>query len=109
MKTLIALVVLAVALPGAALAGEIFGTITAGGKPVKEGMKVTVTCGEKSASGATDKDGAYRVFAAEEGKCTLAVQVGEEAPSLTVHSYEDSARYNLILEKKDGKYVLRSE
>ncbi len=109
MKKLIALVVLALAAPGAAFAGEIFGTIKEQGKLVKEGMKVTVTCGEKSASGATDKDGAYRVFAAEEGKCTLTVEVGEEAPSTTIHSYEDSARYNLVLEKKDGKYVLRSE
>ncbi len=109
MKTLIALVLTLAAGSTPALAGEVFGTIKEQGKPVKEGLKVTVTCGEKSVAGATDKNGAYRLFAAEEGKCTLTVQVGEETPATTVRSYEDSARYNLVLEKKDGKYVLRGE
>jgi len=26
-----------------------------------------------------------------------------------VQSFSDSARYNLVLEKKDGKYTLRAE
>jgi len=109
MKTLGVLALLIAAFPAAGFAGEIYGTITEQGKPVKEGVKVTVTCGEKSVGGQTDKNGAYRVFADEEGKCTLVVKVGEEAPSVAIHSYADSARYNLVLEKKDGKYTLRSE
>ncbi len=109
MKTLIAFVLTVAAAASPAFAGEVFGTIKEGGKPVKEGLKVTVTCGAKSVAGATDKNGAYRLFAAEEGKCTLTVEVGGEAPTTTVSSYEDSARYNLVLEKKDGKYVLRGE
>jgi len=110
MKTLIAVVlVVAAGVPTAAFAGEIYGTIREQGKPVKEGLKLTLACGEKSVAGATDKDGAYRLFAAEEGKCTLTVKIGEETPSTAIRSYEDSARYNLVLEKKDGKYTLRSE
>ena len=109
MKTLVALALMLVAVSTAAVAGEIYGTIQEQGKPVKDGVKVTVTCGEKSAAAQTDKNGAYRLFAAEEGKCTLTVQVGAEAPSVAIHSYADSARYNLVLEKKDGKYTLRSE
>ena len=109
MKRLVVLALMIAAVPAAAVAGEIYGTITEQGKPVKEGLAVTVTCGEKAVKGATDKNGAYRLFAEEEGKCTLALKVGEETPSTAVHSFSDSARYNLVLEKKDGKYALRSE
>jgi len=109
MKTLISLALVLAIIPTVAVAGEIYGTITENGAPVKEGMKVALVCGEKSHAAETDKDGAYRLFAEEEGKCTLSVTVGEETPSTTVHSFADSARYNLILEKKDGKYTLRSE
>ncbi len=109
MKTLIVLALVAATVPTIAVAGEIFGTIKEGGAPVKEGMKVALVCGAKTYAAETDKNGAYRLFAEEEGKCTLTVTVGNEVPSTTVHSFADSARYNLILEKKDGKYTLRSE
>ncbi len=109
MKTLGVLACLIAAVPTAAIGGEIYGTIKEQGAPVKEGVKVAVACGEKSVAGETDKNGAYRLFAEDEGKCTLTVTVGKETPSIEVHSFSDSARYNLILEKKDGKYVLRSE
>ena len=100
---------LCVALASPAFAGEIFGTIKEGGKTVAEGVKVEVTCGAKTYTGATNKFGSYRVVAEEQGKCTLAVVVGAEKPSLEIHSFEDSVRYNLVLEKKDGKLTVRSE
>lgn len=109
MKPFPALLLTLVLLPGVAAAGEIYGTIKENGKPVKAGLKVTVACGEKTASAETDKNGGYRLFASEEGKCTLSVKVGEESPSAVVHSYDDSARYNLVIEKKDGKTILRTE
>jgi len=92
-----------------ALAGEIYGTIKEGGKPIKAGTKVEVKCAKGSYSAETDKLGSYRVFVPEQGKCTLSVKSGDAAPQMTVHSFEDSARYNLVLEKKDGKPALRSE
>lgn len=112
MKPLPALLLTLALVPGAAFAGELFGTIKENGKPVKDGLKVTVACGEKgekSVSADTDKNGGYRLFAAEEGKCTLTLKVGSESPSTPIHSYPDSSRYNLVLEKKDGKYTLRAE
>ena len=108
-KKLCAFLLAAATLPLPVLAGELYGTIKENGKPVKEGLPVTVACGDKTVSGATDKTGSYRVVASEEGKCTLTVKVGGEAPSTVIHSYSDSARYNLVLEKKGGKYALRSE
>ncbi len=109
MKALTLSALLLVAVPSLVGAGEIYGSIKEAGKPVKEGVKVEVACGAKTAAAETDKFGAYRLFAQEQGKCTLTVRIGDEAPSIAVHSFEDSARYNLVLEKKDGKYVLRSE
>ena len=90
-------------------AGEFYGTIKEGGKPVNAGTKVEVKCAKGSYGAETDKLGSYRVFVPEQGKCTLSVKSGDVAPQMTVTSFEDSARYNLVLEKKDGKPALRSE
>lgn len=92
-----------------ALAGEIYGTIKEAGKPVKAGTKVEVKCAKGSYGAETDKLGSYRVFVPEQGKCTLSVKSGDAAAQMAVHSFEDSARYNLVLDKKDGKAALRSE
>jgi hypothetical protein len=92
-----------------ALAGEIYGTIKESGKPIKAGTKVEVKCAKGSFSAETDKLGSYRLFVPEQGKCTLSVMSGDIAPQMTINSFEDSVRYNLVLDKKDGKPALRSE
>jgi len=92
-----------------ALAGEIYGTVKEGGKPIKAGTKLEVKCAKGSYSAETDKLGSYRLFVPEQGKCTLSVKASDASPQMTVHSYEDSSRYNLVLEKKDGTSSLRSE
>jgi hypothetical protein len=90
-------------------AGEFYGTIKEGGKPVKAATKVEVKCAKGSYGAETDKLGSYRLFVPEQGKCALSVTLGDATPQMSVHSFEDSARYNLIIEKKDGKPALRSE
>lgn len=92
-----------------ALAGELYGTIKEEGKPAKAGTKVEVKCAKGAYSADADKLGSYRLFVPEQGKCALSVKSGDAAPQMTVHSFEDSTRYNLVLEKKDGKPALRSE
>ena len=92
-----------------ALAGEIYGTVKEGGKPIKAGTKVEVRCAKGSYGAETDKLGSYRLFAPEQGKCTLTVKSSDGAPQMTVTLFEDSSRYNLVLEKKGGKSSLRSE
>ncbi len=106
---MIAAAALSLAVVSPVFAGEIFGTIKNEGKTVGEGIKVEVVCGAKTYTAETNKFGAYRLVAQEQGKCTLTVTVGAEKPSLAIHSFEDSVRYNLLLEKKDGKVTLRSE
>ena len=87
-------------------AGELFGTISEGTKPVSEGVKVEVNAGDKTYSAETDKFGSYRVFVKEKGKCTLKVHFKEQTPSFSVSSFEKSTRYDFVLELKDGKYTL---
>jgi hypothetical protein len=107
-KTFLTILCLAIACT-TALAGEFYGTIKEGGKPVKAATKVEVKCAKGSYSTETDKLGSYRLFVPEQGKCAFSVKSGDAAPQMTVHSFEDSTRYNLVLEKKDGKPALRSE
>jgi hypothetical protein len=90
-----------------ALAGELFGTISEGDKPLAQGVKVEVTAGDKTYSAETDKFGAYRLFVKEKGKCTLTVQYKDQKPSFAVASFDKSTRYDFVLSQKDGKYTIR--
>ncbi len=91
----------------AALAGEIYGTITDAGKPVPSGVKVEVTVAGKSFSGQTDNLGTYHVFAAEKGKGTLIAYYKDQKPSADVFSYEKATRYDWTVETVDGKPTLK--
>ena len=55
----------------------------------------------------TDKFGSYKLTVKNEGKCTLTVMYEKQPLALEVFSYEDATRYDLIVEKKDGKLGLR--
>ncbi len=109
-----------------ALAGRIFGDIKMDGKPVPEGLKVTIAMApapssptqpnakepEKAApavadSSRTDKFGSYKVNVKEEGKCILTLFYNKQPVSLEVASYKEPTRVDLILEQKDGKLTLK--
>jgi hypothetical protein len=91
----------------AALAGEVYGTITDGTKPIAAGVKVEVAVSGKVYAGEIDKFGSYRVVVKEKGKCIFTVRVGDQSPSVELVSYDKSTRYDWILETKDGKPSLR--
>jgi hypothetical protein len=101
-----------------AWAGRIFGDIKLDGKPLPAGVPVMIhrpAAGEKKKdapppavdSTATDKFGSYKLSIKEEGKCILKIVYEKQTVSLEVFSYKDPTRYDLILEKKDGKLSLR--
>ena len=122
-----------------ATAGRLFGDIKMDGKPVAEGLKLTITAplpaeaakGEagkapagkteagkadapkpKTAaaiadSAVTDKFGSYKLTVKEAGKCILTLLYEKQPVTLEVFSYKDATRYDLVLEKKDGKLSLR--
>jgi len=115
-------------------AGRIFGDIKLDGKPVAEGVAVRVTvpaaaeaakegeaakAKEGEAKGAakakpvfadscqTDKFGSYKLNVKQEGKCSLVVLFEKQPVSIEVFSNKEATRYDLILEKKEGKLSLR--
>jgi hypothetical protein len=106
-----------------ASAGRIFGDIKLDGKPVPAGLTVKIAVVLSTPAGAqgtkpkpaptvvdstvTDKFGSYKLTVKEEGKCILTLVYEKQAPMLEVFSYKDATRYDLILEKKDGKLSLR--
>jgi hypothetical protein len=90
-----------------ALAGNIYGSITEAGKAVPQGVKLEVACGANKYNADTDANGSFKLFAKDQGKCTLKVAYQGQEPSFDVNSYEGSVQYDLILEKQDGKYVLK--
>ena len=102
-----------------AWAGRVFGDIKVDGKPLAAGVPVWVQrppADEKKKdapppakvdSTATDKFGSYKLSVKEEGKCFLTIVYEKQTATLEIFSYKDPTRYDLILEKKEGKLSLR--
>jgi hypothetical protein len=104
-----------------ASAGRIFGDIKLDGRPVPAGLAVKIAVAPPaSASGTkpqpapaavdttlTDKFGSYKLTVKQEGKCILTLVYEKQALTLEVFSYKEATRYDLILEKTDGKLSLR--
>ena len=98
------------AVPTGAHAGRIFGDISLGGKPVPAGVKVKVTRPGSTAvadTTVTDKFGSYKLMVKEEGKAVLTVLYDGKPLDLAVFSNKEAARYDLVVEKKDGKLTVR--
>ena len=104
-----------------ATAGRIFGDIKLDGKPVPAGLPVMIAVAPPaSAPGAkpkpapvpadttaTDKFGSYKLTMKDEGKCILTLLYEKQVLTLEDFSYKEATRYDLILEKKDGKFSMR--
>jgi hypothetical protein len=107
MKRVFLLGFLILGLAVAAYAGKVYGSLSEGGKPVAQGVKVEVACGAKNYAAQTDAYGAFKLFVPEKGKCTLKVNYQGQAPSFEINSYEGTVQYDLILEKQGAQYTLR--
>jgi hypothetical protein len=98
-----------------AFAGRIFGDIKMNGKPIADSVRVRITAplaaeaktGPTADSTLTDKFGSYKLNVKQEGRCILTVVFEKQPVELTVFSYKEATRYDLILERKDGKLSLR--
>lgn len=107
MKRAFLLTLFILSLATAAFAGKVYGSITEGGKPVGQGIKVEVTCGSNNYAAQTDAYGSFKLFVPDKGKCALNVYYQGQTPSFEINSYEGSVQYDLILEKSGAKYTLR--
>ena len=103
-KKLIFLGALGCALP--LFGGQIFGTLTEGGKAVASGVEVVVDCSGEQAKGTTDKFGAYRVNVQKTGRCTITLKYKGQKPTTTIASLAEPVSADFELQIQDGKYKL---
>lgn len=88
-------------------AGEVYGTISQGEKPVAAGVKVEIAVSGKVYTGETDKFGSYRIIVKEKGKCTVTVRLNDETATAAAFSYDKATRYDWILQTTSGKLSLQ--
>ena len=93
--------------PTAAFAGEVYGTLKEGDKPVGANIRVEIVCGRNPYSAQTDQYGSYRLYVRDLGPCTLRVAYKNQTPELAIQSYSDPERYDFQLVPVSGRYVLR--
>lgn len=95
----------------AAAAGELYGVVTAAGAPLAGAPLEVVVEGGKSYSTQTDAQGSYRLFVPEVARVTFTVRYQNQSVAQTIRTYENSARYDFVVEsavgKSPGKYSLR--
>ena len=87
-------------------AGQIFGTLTEGGKAVTAGTEVAVDCAGEQAKGKTDNFGAYRLNVQKTGRCTLTLTYKGQNPTATVASLAEPVSADFDVQAQDGKYKL---
>jgi hypothetical protein len=86
--------------------GQIFGTLTEGGKAVAPGVDVVVDCSGEQAKGTTDKFGAFRVTVQKTGRCTITLTYKGQKPTATIASTSEPVSTDFELQIQDGKYKL---
>ncbi len=86
--------------------GQIFGTLTEGGKAVAGGVEVVVDCAGEQAKGTTDNFGAYRVTVQKTGRCTFTITYKGQKPTATIASLSEPVSADFDLQLQDGKYRL---
>jgi|SRR5215813_8218816 len=99
--------IICIFLPGVTYAGQIYGSLTSGGRAVANTV-VSVDCGGGRISrGRTSADGSYQVNATGEGRCTLALPEKPGAWAF-VFSYRSATHYDFELVQTGNAYELRS-
>jgi hypothetical protein len=86
--------------------GEIFGDVRVGEKYLVD-TPVQLKCGDEVVKGTTDKSGSFRLAVKGGGKCAFSITYDKQTPSVDVIVFEKAARYRLMVETKDGVYVLK--
>ena len=102
LRLLITLGVLAAGAP----AGEVFGDVRLGEQYIADAA-IQLKCGDEIVKGKTDKSGSFRLAVKSGGKCVFSVTHDSQSPSIDVVVFEKPARYRIMLEKKEGTWVLR--
>ena len=86
--------------------GQVFGTLTEGGKAVASGVEVVVDCSGEQVKGTTDNFGAYRVNVQKTGRCTITLTYKGQKPAATIASLAEPVSADFELQMQEGKYKL---
>ena len=98
---------IALLFPAALYAGQIYGSVTSGGRGVANAV-VRVNCRGAETPGVTASDGSYRVNVTQEGQCTLTLPGYAGPPSAAIFSTPNPSAYNFeLIRRSDGNYELR--
>ncbi len=93
--------------PAVLYAGQIYGSITSGGKGVAKAA-IEINCGGAITKGATAADGSYRIPVPQQGQCTLMLPDYAGRPSAVIFSNPNPSLYNFeLVRRPDGNYELR--
>jgi hypothetical protein len=97
---------LALAMMMPATAGEIFGDVRVGDKYVAQ-APIQMVCGTETVKARTDDAGSFRLASKGAGKCVVTVTYEGRDSSVDVVVFDAPSRYRLMLELKDGVYILK--
>jgi hypothetical protein len=103
-RKLLLLGALGCALPSSG--GQIFGTLTEGGRAVAKGLEVVIVCSGEQAKGVTDSFGAYRVKVQRTGRCSFTLTYKDQKPTATIASRSEPVAADFELQVQEGKYKL---
>ena len=86
--------------------GEIFGDLRLGESYLAD-VKIALMCGEQTVESTTDKSGSFRLSTRGSGPCSVTVTYKGKPVSVKVVVFDQPARYRLLLEEKEGTYILK--
>jgi hypothetical protein len=98
-------VVVALLVPAASYAGQVYGTIVMDGKGVG-GANIEIQCGNDTTTGSTGADGSYRINVPQQGQCTFSLPSHGKASAM-VFSGPNPSAFNFELVKAGDKYELK--
>lgn len=89
------------------LAGEIYGTLRIGNRPVPAGLEITINVGGVDYCTQTDAHGAFRVRVGRNGPGVLKVDISGAQASIRIYSSPRPRRYDLELYTAGREWRLR--
>lgn len=106
MKKALKIMMLTLVLTTPAYAGQIYGSLKEGGRPVAN-VSFEVFCPQGSFRGVTDGYGAYSLNVGR-GKCTFRLYYRNQQPSFDLYSYDSPLRYDFdVVDAKNGLSLVR--
>jgi hypothetical protein len=93
--------------PAVLSAGQIYGSVTSGGRAVPK-ADIDVRCGGAVTNGTTAADGSYRINVPQQGRCMLEMPGYPGRPSAEVFSYTNPTQHDFdLVRRPDGNFELR--